>query len=143
MDRAMEYQPLESGSPPTSIGRRLRAELREAPLRQRIVLPIYLLISGVGGLYGGCALTSAYSNWLTWSVALLIVEPVGVASLLALWIMVFPDSRLTGFFDRALGRAWLAAILVGLVVTGVMVWALLVLFLEWWRVQSGGGITAP
>ena len=66
---------------------------------------------------------------------MLILEPVGVASVLALWVVVFPDSRFAGVIDGALGRARLAAMLVGLVVTGAMVWALLVLVSEWQRVQ--------
>ena len=128
-----EYEPLEPGGAVDSIGVRLLTELRAAPLRQRIILPIYLVISSFGGLYGGYALTSAYSNWITWSISFLILEPIGVASLLALLTMIFPDSALSTMLARALNRAKLAVILVGLAVAGFFAWAAIVVATEFWR----------
>ena len=51
-----EYVPIEPGGEVDPIGVRFLAELRAAPLRQRLILPVYLLISAFGGLYGGYAL---------------------------------------------------------------------------------------
>ena len=125
--------PIEPGEDVDPIGARLLAELRAAPLRQRLILPIYLLISTFGGLYGGYALTSAYSNWITWSVSLLILEPVGIASLLALIVMIFPESAFSSMLARALNRAKLAGILVGLAFAGFIAWAAIFIALEFWR----------
>lgn len=128
-----EYEPIEPGGGVDPVGVRLLNELHAAPLRQRIVLPVYLMISAFGGLYGGYALTSAYSNWITWSISFLILEPIGVASLLALLTMMFPESALSTMLARALNRAKLAAVLVGLAVVGVLAWAAIVIATEFWQ----------
>jgi len=130
-----EYEPIEPEGASDPIGARLRAELREAPLRLRIVLPIYLGIGAFGGLYGGYALTSAYSNWITWPISLLILEPIGVASLLALAVMVSPSSAFAVMLTRALARAKLAALIVGLAFAGFLAWAILYLVLEFLKLN--------
>jgi len=135
VDSERQYLPIEPGPDVDPIGARLLAELRAAPLRQRLILPIYLLISTLGGLYGGYALTSAYSNWITWSVSLLILEPIGTASLLALLVMMFPESTFSSMLARALNRAKIAAVLVGLAFAGFVAWAAIFIAFEFWRIR--------
>lgn len=113
-----------------STGARLLAELHAAPPRQRTILPIYLFISAFGGLYGGYALTSAYGNWLTWAVSLLILEPIGITSLLALVVIMFPDSVFSAMLAHVFYRARLAVLLVGLAFVGFLAWSLIFIAFE-------------
>ena len=50
-------------------------------------------------------LTTAYSNWITWSISLLILEPVGITSVAALIFFRNRGSWIGGILDKALRRA--------------------------------------
>ena len=51
-------------------------------MRMRILLIVYTGIAAFGGLYGSYILIAEYSNWITWSVTLLILEPIGLFCLI-------------------------------------------------------------
>ena len=70
-----KYESVEPGASVDPLGMRLLTELWAASLRQRIILLLYLPVSAFGGLYGGYALTSAYNNWITWSISPLCQHP--------------------------------------------------------------------
>lgn len=114
---------------------RLLDEWRHAPLRLRILLTVYLAIAALGGLLGGHALISEYSNWLTWSITLLILEPVGAASLLALLLIYFPNSGVSRIFSHALTRAKLALLLIGVCIAGWFLFVAGYLALEFWKLR--------
>ena len=64
-----------------------------------------------------------------------VLEPIGVASLLALLVMIFPASALSTMLARALNRARLAAILVGLAIAGALAWAVIFIAIEYWSMK--------
>lgn len=134
-DNRRSYEPIEPNESANPIGARLISELRVAPVSVRIILPVYLIVSSGGGLYGGYALTDAYSNWITWAISLLILEPIGMASLLALVVIVFPHSTFSTLLAHALERAKLAAILLGLAFAGFIASALIYIAAELWRLR--------
>ena len=113
----------------------LRVQWGEAPLRFRVFMTVYLLIAVWGGLVGGHLLTAAYSNWFTWSVTLLILEPVGVASLAALIFLYWPNSWVGAALQKALGRAKFAALFVAACVAGWLAWVILYFAAEFWKLR--------
>src|SRR5438093_7701340 len=118
MNTEPQAEYLDPSAQPEGLAHRLLGEWQRAPFRLRVLLTIYLAIAAFGGLFGGHALISAYSNWLTWSITLVILEPVGAASLLALLFIYFPNSALARLLDHVLVRAKLALLLVGLCIGG-------------------------
>jgi len=130
-----DYEPIEPGESANPIGARLISELRAAPIRVRMILPVYLVLGASGGLYSGYALTDSYSNWISWAISLFILEPIGIASLLALLVIVFPESAFSSMLAHALRRARLAAILVGMAFASFIAWALIFITAELWRLR--------
>jgi|GEM_PF-4382040 len=101
--------PPESLAPNTTpVTTRLLAEWHEATLRVRAILVLYLSIGAWGGLYGGIALSREFHNAWAWAASFLILEPIGLACLLALVSIVFPNSAVTELLAGALSRARLA-----------------------------------
>jgi hypothetical protein len=128
-----DYEPIEPRSGGELTLQRFLAEWRSSPVRLKIILFLYLVVAAFGGLYGGYALTSEYPNWITWSITLLILEPVGFLSLMTLVVILWPNSSFALLFSRAVGRAKLATILVALAFACVLGWAGITLLLEWLR----------
>jgi hypothetical protein len=120
-----EQAPRGPARRPDPIGARLAAELQAGSPGQRVALALLLGAGAVGGLYGGYALTRATSNWLTWSVALLVLDPIGVTSLLAALVILFPRSGLANLLALVLPQGKLALLLVGLAFLGAIVWAVI------------------
>lgn len=73
-----DYEPLEPGPRAPADVARLREEWRAAPMRLRAVWTVYLVAGAVGGFSSSYALTSEYKNWIAWSIALLVLEPVAL-----------------------------------------------------------------
>jgi hypothetical protein len=130
-----EYRPIEPGPVTPTEVESLRSQWAEQALRFRAIATIYLVIGAWGGLSGGIFLTRAYSNWLTWSIALLILEPIGVVCLASLIFIHWPNSGLGVFLGGALQRAKLALLIVGVIFAGGILTALLYLAGELWRLR--------
>ena len=126
----------EQGASPQQPGEQLQAEWREMTPEMRLFMSVCMSIGAFGGLYGGHTVLVLFSHhWFAWALSLAVLEPVGLASALGLVIVNFPRSRLAGWaarlFASTLGRAKIAAILVGLVfgaagvfVVGALLYAL-------------------
>jgi hypothetical protein len=138
-ERAMkltpEYEPLQPGEPIPPNVELLRTEWLAAPLRFRLFMTLYLVVAAWGGLVGGHLLTSAFSNWLTWSVTLLILEPVGVTAVAALIFLYWPNSWVAGLLGKALGRAKVATLIVGACVVGWFAWVIIYFGIEFWKLK--------
>lgn len=128
-----EYDPVEPERNPTAEVERLRREWLETSTRMRAILTVYLAIGAWGGLVGGHLLTSAYSNWITWSVTLLILEPIGGTSVAALIYLYWPNSWVGGQLQKILRRARLGMLIVAVCVIGWLVWAVSYLVIEAWK----------
>ncbi|MGH9318245.1 MAG: hypothetical protein ACRD1P_14195, partial [Thermoanaerobaculia bacterium] len=79
-------------------------------LRGRVVVVIYLLLGGVGSLWGSYALMREVHHWAAWAFALLVLEPVAAASLLCIGVLLVPESFFAEFLAGALRRAKFIAI---------------------------------
>lgn len=130
-----EYESIDPGTRTPADVELLRSQWLAAPLRFRILMTIYLGISAWGGVIGGHLLTSAYSNWLTWSIALLLLEPVGVSSLAALIFLYWPNSWVGGILSKALGRAKVATLMIAAGVLGLFAWCVVYLGIEFWKLR--------
>jgi hypothetical protein len=130
-----EYKPIGPGAKVPDEVELLRVQWVEAPLRFRAFMTLYLLIAAWGGMVGGHLLTAAYSNWITWSVTLLILEPVGVASLAALVFLYWPNSWLGVVVQKSMQRAKLATLIVAACAAGWLVWVILYFAAEIWKIR--------
>ncbi len=91
----------------------LRREFLAGNLFFRILFVVYLLIGGFGGLVGGYLLIHETRHWVPWSIAAIIVEPIGVACSVALLSLIAPDSIFATFLHSAIKRATFGAAVVG------------------------------
>jgi hypothetical protein len=114
-------------APPGDAALNLREEFRNLPVGGRVAATLLLFLGAFGGLTGGYFLLHETRHWASWATALLILEPIGIFSVLALFTLAVPDSALATFLSGALKRASLAVALfllgyVGLV-GALIIWA--------------------
>jgi hypothetical protein len=135
MTMTPEYEPIRPGAQLPGDVALLRVQWAEAPLRFRVLMTVYLLVAAWGGLVGGHLLTAALGNWFTWSVTLLILEPVGAASLAALIFLYWPNSWLGAMLQKLLHRAKLATLIVAACISGWLAWVTFYFVAEFWKLQ--------
>src|SRR6266850_7126094 len=91
-------------------------EWSRLPLRGRLLLTVYMIIGAFGGLFGSHTVLSEFSHsWIAWAIALVVLEPVGLACGLGLVVLVFPESKVAAWFTSTVKRAKIASAVVGLV----------------------------
>lgn len=118
-----------------STGDQLRRELRDTGVAFRVLAVLYLAIGAFGGLYGGFLLLHETRHWISWLIALIIVEPIGMACTLAFVAIVAPDSFVSSLLFSALRRAT-----VGVVVIGVALFAFIIgtlTYVAWYFIAAG------
>lgn len=138
-ERAMtvigECEPIEPGAKVPASVQLLRTEWLAASRRLRLLMTVYMIIGAWGGLVGGHLLTRAHSNWITWSVTLLILEPVGMTSVAALIFLHWPNSWVGRLLDKALRRARVAMLILGACTLGCIAWVIIYFGIEFWRLR--------
>ena len=92
---------------------RVYRELGGLGFSTRALLLLYSLAGAYGGLYGGYLLLHETSHWAAWLVALVILEPIGVACALAVIVVLAPGSFMSAFLLGAVRRAMVGVGLVG------------------------------
>jgi len=93
-----------------------------------------MVIGALGGLIGAHIVLEEFSrSWVAWAVSLIILEPVGFACALGLFVLMFPRSRIAGWFCHALGRAKVAAVVVGLIFASAILGNSTFLLYEIWK----------
>jgi hypothetical protein len=124
----MNYEPIGPGEE-ASRNWSLLIELETAKPLQVAVITIYLSIGAIGGLCGGFALYHELPNWVTLAIALLILEPIGIVSLLSLLYLYFHSTWLGALLVPALKRVKIALWLVLATFLGFFLWA--AVFIAW------------
>ena len=96
--------------------------------RGRWIVICYLIAATLGGIQAIYYLLDVGETWIARAVALLIVEPITVACLLALITLAAPDSLPAQFFRGALRRASVVVVLLGVSfvagIAGMLIWSL-------------------
>ena len=114
-----------------------RREWSRRPLPARILFGAVLTIGACGGLIGAEAVTSEFSgSWVAWLLALFVLEPIGLACGFGLLVLAFPRSAIARWFVSSLKRAKVAALLVGLAFVGAILWVVIFLVYELWKMRS-------
>lgn len=109
-------------------------EWAQLPLRGRVLLAVYMVIGAFGGLIGADSVLAEFTHsWIGWAVSLIVLEPVGLACALGLFVLIFPRSRIAGWFCHALGRAKVAAVVVGLIFVSAILSCLTFFLYEFWK----------
>jgi hypothetical protein len=103
MDR-FSPEPIEPGTPLKPRMVQLLLEWRSSPRRLRATLSVYLSLAAVGCLYGGYAISVGVPGLASWLCTLLILEPLGIACLLAVTFLYVPN-RVLGNLLAAVSSA--------------------------------------
>ena len=130
-----EYEPLEPGPRAPAEVARLRQEWQEAPAYLRALWTVYLIVGAVGGFRSGYALTFEYKNWIAWSIALLVLEPVALACAAALIFFYSPSSWGGVLLEKTLRRLKPVLLLLLAVFLGALLLALTYIAVEFWKLR--------
>jgi hypothetical protein len=71
----------------------------------RFILAIFMSMMAASCLWGAYAITSEFRHWIAWAFAVVLLEPVGIAALLAAVFLVVPGSGLGRWFAGSIRRA--------------------------------------
>lgn len=106
----------------------LRAQLHTLSVRDRLFLLLYLVPAALGTAAAGYCLLDFGETWIARSVALFIIEPIALACILAVVVLVAPDSGFADVLVGAVRRAsyvTIALIFVAFAgIVGLLLWAL-------------------
>ncbi|SRR6266851_2264438 len=117
---------------------RLAAEAEELfwsvdnlPRTARVLWSIFMLVMAWSCLWGAYAITSEFRHWVAWAFAVILLEPIGIAALLAAVFLLAPSSGLGRWFAGSIRRAKFGLLALLLVVAGGL---MTVLF--WWAWET-------
>ena len=130
-----EYEPLEDKPRPPAEVARLREEWLSAPVFMRALWTVYLIVGTAGGFRSGYWLTSEYKNWIAWSIALLVLEPVALTCAAALVFLYFPGSWGGVLLDKALRRVKPVLLVLLTVFLGWLLLAFAYIAVEFWKLR--------
>jgi len=126
-------EPIEpSGSPRLAAqAEELLWDVESLPRVIRFACSIFMLLMAASCLWGAYAITAEFRHWVAWAFAVILLEPVGIAALLAAVFLLAPSSSLGRWFAGAIRRAQFGLLALLFAVVGFL---LTVFF--WWAWET-------
>jgi hypothetical protein len=71
----------------------------------RVLWSVFMLLMAWACLWGAYAVISEFQHWVAWAFAVVLLEPIGIAALLAAVFLLAPGSGLGRWFAGSIRRA--------------------------------------
>ena len=130
-------EPIEPSTSP-----RLSAEAEELlwdvynlPRPVRFICSVVMSLMAFSCLWGAYAITSEFRHWIALAFAVVLLEPVGIAALLAAVFLLAPGSALGRWFAGSIRRAEFGLLALLFTVIGGLVTALVWWAWETWKLR--------